>query len=219
MTEEELEELLENCPKLYHMAEHKSWPSISDRGLLSTVAILDLYGVRGKKRIQIEEYRRATSVVLKHSSLPPIVIRDQIPLSDSALKKCLLDGLEPRDWYRLLNSRVFFWPSEERLMRLLSARAYRGKKHDILEVDTKAIVRDFPDKITLSPINSGSTLFNPSPRGKQTFSRIKDFPYADRPKGNRVAELAIDHSVPNISDYVGRVVEMQGNKVIRVVKS
>lgn len=30
-------------PTLYHMAEDGSWPSIRDRGLLSTQAIVNLY--------------------------------------------------------------------------------------------------------------------------------------------------------------------------------
>jgi hypothetical protein len=108
VTEQELEEFLEDSPTLYHIAEYGSWPSIRDRGLLSTAAILDLYGIQGAERILIEGQRRPKSVVLTHGSLPPIVIRDQIPMSDGALKKCLLDGLTPADWYRLLNGKVFF---------------------------------------------------------------------------------------------------------------
>jgi hypothetical protein len=184
------------------MAEFGSWPSMRDRGLLSTTAILDLYGVKGEERRQIEEVRRAASVTLKHPTLPPIVIRDQLPITDSALEKCLQDGLTPRDWYLLLNGKVFFWPSKERLTRFVRATAYRNKKHDILEIDSRALVRDYRVKITLSPINSGSTLFKPQPRGSQTFSRLADYPYAARRSGNRLAELAIDHSVPNISEYV-----------------
>jgi hypothetical protein len=218
VTEQELQELLKKSPKLYHMAEHRSWPSISERGLLSTTAILDLYGIEGEERDRIEASRRPTSVVVKHGSLPPIVIRDQIPMSDWALRKCLQGGLEPRDWYRLLNCRVFFWLSEERLLRLLGAKAYRSKKHDILEVDTRAVVKDLRNKITLSPINSGSTLFNPRARGAGTFARIEDYAYADRPRNNKVAELAVDYSVPNVAKYVGRVVEMQGDKIVRIVK-
>ncbi len=132
-------------------------------------------------------------------------------MTDAALEQCLQDGLTPRDWYLLLNRRVFFWPSKGRLTRLLGAKAYRNKKHDILEVDSRSLVRDYRDKITLSPINSGSTLFKPQPRGKQTFSQIADHHYSTRPKGNRLAELAIDHSVPNVSEYVTNVLEMQGD--------
>lgn len=210
MTEQELTEFLQSSPKLYHMAEFESWWSIKERGLLSTSAILDLYEVEGEQRREIEEVRRPASVVLAHEILPPITIRDQIPMSDDALRKCLLDGLEPADWYRLLNERVFFWPSKERLLRLLGARAYRNKKHDILEIDSASLFANYRDAITLSPINSGATLFDPQPRGKKTFSRIAAYPYGERPKDNRVAEVAIDHSVPDVANYVTRVSQMQG---------
>jgi hypothetical protein len=218
VTEDELAEFLVTSPKFYHMAEFKSWPSIKARGLLSTTAILDLYGVAGAKRVEIEETRRPKGVTLTHASLKPITIRDQIPMSDDALRKCLLDGLQPADWYRLLNQRVFFWPSEERLLRLLGAKAYRDREHDVLEVDASALVEDYSETITLSPINSGSTLFNPRLRGSGTFARIPDYQYAQRPKNNRVAEIAIDHSVPNMAKYVTRVVEMKGADKIRELK-
>ena len=210
MTDQELEEFFHACPKLYHMAEFESWPSIKDQGLLSTTAILDLYGVRSEERRQIEELRRPESVTLEHETLPPIVIRDQKPMTDTALERCLEDDLKPRDWYLLLNRRVFFWPSWKRLSVLLGAKAYRDRKHDVLEVDSKSLVRDYRDKITLAPINSGSAR-NLQPRGKRTFSRIPNYPYSARPKNNRLAELAVDHSVPEVSKYVIRVLEMQGD--------
>lgn len=218
MTDSEFEELLDATPKLYHMAESNSWPSIKERGLLSTTAILDLYEIDGERRRTIEEVRRPQSVSIDHKSLPTVVIRDQIPVTDEALEKCLTDGLKPSDWYRLLNERVFFWPSEERLLRLLGARAYRDKVHDILELNTRKIVADYKEKMTLSPINSGSTLFNPQPRGKNTFARVADYPYSERPRGNKVAEFAIDYGVPNISNYVERVIEMKGNAVVKVIE-
>ena len=99
-------------------------------------------------------------------------------------------------------------------MRLLGARAYRTKKNDILEVNARKLIREYRSKITLSPINSGSTIFNPSPRGKQTFSRIPDYAYAERPRGNRAAELAVDYSIPNIATYVTRIFQMQGDQQI-----
>jgi hypothetical protein len=217
VTDAELEEFLKNSAKFYHMAEFESWPSIKERGLLSTTAILDLYGISGSERLAIEQTRRPASVTVKHSTLPPIVIRDQLPMTDDALKKCLLDGLEPKDWYLLLNKRVFFWPSKERLLRLLGARAYRDKKHDVIEVDAKSLVDDFKHVIALSPINSGSTLFNPRLRGNGTFARIADYQYAARPSTNRVAEIAIDHGIPDISKYARRVVQMTGATEIKDV--
>jgi hypothetical protein len=215
VTDLELIDFMNNSPKLYHMAEFDSWQSIKERGLLSTSAILDLYEVTGARRREIEEVRRPASVTVAHKILPAIVIRDQIPMSDGALRTCLLDGLTPSDWYRLLNMRVFFWPSKERLLRLLGAKAYRTQRHDILEIDTVSLFERYRDAITLSPINSGATLFNPRPRGIETFSRIAAYPYGDRPRGNRVAEVAIDHSVPDIVNYVTRVFQMRGATKIR----
>ena len=46
-------------------------------------------------------------------------------MSDAGLYKCLCDGLTPREWYRMLNSKVFFWVTRERLEKMLNARAYK----------------------------------------------------------------------------------------------
>ena len=40
----------ERWPRLYHMAEAGSWPSIKERGLLSTTALLDLFELEGESR-------------------------------------------------------------------------------------------------------------------------------------------------------------------------
>lgn len=50
MTEDDLGELLRDCPVLYHMAARGSWESIQRHGLLSTSALLDLFGVMGDRR-------------------------------------------------------------------------------------------------------------------------------------------------------------------------
>lgn len=202
MTEQELNEFLQNSPTLYHVAEFGSWSSIEERGLLSTTAILDAYGIDGEERRKIEEERRSTNKTLTHKTLPNIVVRDQRSMSDSALERCLLDGLTIREWYLLLNSKVFFWPSKKRLSSFLNAQAYRNRKHDVIVVDSSALVMNYRDKISLSPINSGSTLYKPQPRGRGTFYRIPEYPYAARPTANRVAELAVDYGIPNIVDYV-----------------
>ena len=60
-------------------------------------------------------------------------------MSESALKKCL-NGMTPTEWYRLLNSKVFFWLTAERVTRLLSARAYRKREHTVLTIDTARLL-------------------------------------------------------------------------------
>jgi hypothetical protein len=137
------------------------------------------------------------------------VIRDQKPLNDDVLSRVLEDGLHPEDWYRLLNEHVFFWPSEERLKRLLAARAYRHQAHTILTVDTRALVEQLGPSIRLSPINSGSTLFDARPRGPRTLQTIDEYPFDERKRkrsaATAIAEVAVVCGIRDISPVVVEV--------------
>ena len=221
MNENELQELLADCPVLYHMAERGSWGSIQRHGLLSTSALLDLYEVRGSERAVIETERRPDSMLLKHPVFGQAVVRDQKPMDNRGLERCLQDELTPVEWYQMLNARVFFWLTRERLLRLLRAGAYADKEHDVLELDAAPLVRAYREAITLSPINSGSTKPFPSPRGRSTFLSIDDYPYATwrakRKRGERVVELSVLGGVPDVGRYVSRVTAMRGNETCDLV--
>lgn len=222
MTEEELEELIADCPTLYHMAERGSWASIKERGLLSTSALLDLYAVQEPQRSGIEKQHRPCGVELQADGLPRAVVRDQIPMSDAGLKRCLPEHLTPAGWYELLNAKAFFWLTEDRLHKLTAAKAYRDREHDVLEVDTRSLIEAHRNAIWLCPMNSGCTKPMPHPRDETTFARIPDYPYqywrGKRSRGERAVELAVDYSVPDIRDHVRRVVVKQGDVVTSVVE-
>jgi len=222
VTDEELEELLEHCPTLFHMAERGAWDSIKERGLLSTSALLDLYSVKGGERTAIESCHRPESVEVHGSKLPRAVIRDQMPMNDAGLRRALPPRLKPSDWYEILNQKVFFWLTEERLHRLTGARAYNGREHDVLEVNTRSLVEAHRDKIWLCPINSGCTKPMPHPRDETAFARIEGYPYdqwrAKRRRGERAVELAVDYAVPDIRDHIRRVVIKQGSTTVKVIE-
>ncbi len=222
MTEAELDELLSDCPTLYHMAEDGSWPSIRQRGLLSTTALLDLYGVTGAARVEIEERRRSASVPMERAGLPPAVVRDQLPMDDGGLRRCLPPHLTPTDWYRLLNQKVFFWLTRDRLIKLLKAGTYRDRPHTVIEVSVRPLVEAHRDRIWLCPMNSGCTKPYPHPRDEQTFRRIPDYPYSHwrkrRRRGERIVELAIDYSIPNVASFVTRVLRMQRDRELGTLR-
>jgi hypothetical protein len=204
------------------MAEDGSWDSISKQGLLSTSALLDLYEVGGGKRRVIESQHRADSIKISRSGLPDAVIRDQKPMSDSALEKCLTDGITPSQWYEILNEKVFFWLSQRRLRRLLGARAYRDFPQTVLTLDTESLVKAHSKRVLLSPINSGSTIMKPQPRGKDTFRSIEDYPFdywrKKRARRNAVVELVVPGGVKDIMDHViavHRVVETKPAEIWR----
>ena len=58
------EEIAEHYPRLFHMANIGSWPSIRLHGLLSTRALVDLYGIDGDLRERILRSRRAWTGLL-----------------------------------------------------------------------------------------------------------------------------------------------------------
>jgi hypothetical protein len=207
-------------PYLWHMAEPGSWPSIRDNGLLSTTGLLDLYDVENASRAAILAKRRPECVTIARKGMPNAVIRDQKPMSDGALKKCLQDGLTPADWYRILNARTFFWLSGERLRGLLSAKAYRNRPQTVLTLETRSLVEAHGDSIELSPINSGSTIFNPAPRGKATFQPITDYDYdlwrKKRGPADAVVELIVLDGVPDIRDHVIAVHDVVGDTFTEV---
>lgn len=207
-------------PRLWHMAEDGSWPSIRENGLLSTLALLDLYGVVGEERDAILFVRRSSSVPLKAVGLAGAVVRDQKPMNDAALVKCLEGGLVPRDWYHLLNSKTFFWVERERLMRLLGARTYRKKPHIVIEADTASLLAAHRDRVMLCPINSGATMWVPQRRGASSFVPIVDYPFDPRARGRSrgrpPVEFVVDYAVLDLADHVVRVDRHHGEAVTSI---
>jgi hypothetical protein len=221
VTEGEIDQLIQTCPVLYHMAEAGSWGSIREYGLLSTSSLLDLYAITGVERTVIESSNRQSSITIRSANLGPAVIRDQKPMSDSSLRRALGGSMETAEWYRLLNERVFFWLNRDRLLRLLGAAAYREQVHDVIEVDTRALIDAHRSSITLSPINSGCTKPFPHSRGPQTFKSFANYAYEDwvRKRGRReaVVELCVQGAVPKIERYTIRVLCMKGSDKIKEI--
>ncbi|MGV1766071.1 DUF7002 family protein [Rhizobium rhizogenes] len=217
MTEEDL---IATYPRLYHMAHDGAWPAIEEHGLLSASALLDLYKIAGAARTSLESQRRPESVPLARDGLLGAVLRDQKPMHDNPLGRCLTDNLSPKDWYEILNSRSFFWLSAERIWKLLKARAYRNKPQTVLTIDAAGLVAAHRERIWLSPINSGSTLFNAQPRGLDTFKRIADFPFKERRPRRRednVVELVVDHSVADVAKYVLAVHRVENDQIVDLI--
>jgi hypothetical protein len=223
VTTDELDELLGDCPTLFHMAEAGSWSNIRQYGLLSTSSLMDLLGVSGDARERIVSMRRPESVVFQSPQYGRVVVRDNKPMDDAGLRRALDGSITPTEWYELLNSRVFFWLTHERLIRLLNAGSYVDQEHDVLELDAASIVSDYRGVIELCPINSGATKPMPAPRGRATFQKIDRYPYdtwrKKRRKGERVVELTIPGGVSNIEKYTKRVVRMKAAQVLSTLFS
>ncbi|HEX8065052.1 MAG TPA: hypothetical protein VF520_00855 [Thermoleophilaceae bacterium] len=203
-----LELLAERYPRLFHMAEAGSWPSIQEHGLLSTTALLDLFEVTGPRRGEIEARRRPETIRIEHPIHGTAYIRDNKPINETVLARTL-EGMTLEEWYRTLNGRVFFWLTEQRLDRLRNAGPYRRRQHDILTIDTTTLLERHGDRVELAHLNTGAV--HPSadyPRGAGTFRPIDQYPWAQRRRispGEPVVELTVAYSVPDIRDVVVEV--------------
>lgn len=213
----EIDVLVRRYPRLYHMAERETWPSIKKHGLLSTSAVLDFHGITGSEREGFERKHRHEKVAV--GANVPIVLRDQKPMAPDRLAQALQDGITPTEWYELLNAKVFMWAREERLLNLLNARHYRALEHDVLTVDTASLIAAHHKAIWLCPMNSGNTFPIPHRRGRGTFLRIADYPAkrSGQPE-KEVAEVVVDYSVPDIDQHVVEVRRMLGDRVIEHLK-
>lgn len=205
------------------MAAAGSWPSIREHGLLSTSTLLTLFGIVGQQRVDIEERHRPSVVSIQHPLYGTAQIRDQKPMSDSGLLRALPNDLSPVEWYRILNSKVFFWTNQDRLHKLLCARAYRDIEHDVLQLDTASVVREHSVRIRLCPINSGATKPFPHPRGRESFLPLETYPWEDwvrrRNMREAVVEVAFEEGIPDVSRYVQRVVRMNQETELRTIFS
>lgn len=208
--------LIQLYPRLYHMAHAGAWQSIKRHGLLSTTALLDLFEISGARREQLESSRRSKSEEITHPTHGRALLRDQIPLNERKLAKALLDRLTPRDWYRMLNRRVFFWGPEGRLKILQDARQYSESRQTIIVVDTAQLVARHGGRILLCHMNSGATQPMAFPRGLGTFLPIDLYSIADRKRRygvkGAVAEVTVDYSVPDLRDFLVEVYEIGGGE-------
>jgi hypothetical protein len=136
--------------KLYHLAEASNLASILQHGLMSTERLLDLACVAKPERDVLLRVHRPDNIRLSGS----VVIRDQRPMPPAAVVRALHDGLEPSDWYALLNSFVFLWPDPERMKR--QRRACGDRPQVALTFDADALLDRFAAEAFVSPINSGN---------------------------------------------------------------
>ncbi len=121
----------------------------------------------------------------------PHFIRDQKPISEINLAKCLTDGWSIGDFLYHLNDRVFMWPTVVRLWSHF--RTYADENPVILRFSTKNIF-DANPHVKFCRLNSGATRSNsylggaPPMRGAATFLPAAEFNNAVR----EVAEVTFE---------------------------
>ncbi len=195
---------------IYHMAEAANWPAIQRDGLHSASTLLNIAGIIGQDREELEKNQRLT-----HTELPNgVQLRDQRPMPPTALATCL-NGISPSEWYALINAHIFFWLDPARLNRQRAACDPRPQV--VLTVDAGKLVAAYAERVALTPINTGNARRRPAKRGAATFvpyaawvtsawaSEAASLGISVRPPSHPPVELTVAGSIPNIMQFVVRV--------------
>ena len=214
-------EIAEIYPRAYHLTHIENWDLIQRIGLLSTTALLNLFGVHAERRHALESRNRRDLVPIRHEKYGLAILRDQKPMDDKGLERALTDGIRPEEWYLTVNAYTFFWVDRRRVDRLLGARAYRNDRHALLTVRTSDLLQRNSDRAVLSPLNTGATKPMPHPRGRNCFVPLASYPFScwrhKRNVRDAVVELAIRESVPDLMDALERVSIVGGSKPEEVI--
>lgn len=197
--------------RIYHMTDASNWPSIQQHGLLSTSRLLNLAGLDGDERYDLERRQRLRALRLPNGAL----IRDQLPMSPAALSVCLASGLAPEDWYLELNRRVFFWLDRGRLNR--HRHACDSSPQIVLIVDAHHLLSGYLEQAALTPFNTGNARRRPARRGRETFVPFDKWKESGwsweaaalrtplRPSSHPPVELEIADAVKDVLDFVVEV--------------
>jgi hypothetical protein len=138
-----------------------------------------------------------------------VLIRDQRPMPPAALAGALEDGLEPADWYALLNGHVFLWPDRERVDRL--RQACGGRPQTLITFDAATLFERFGADALLSPINSGNARRKPAARGRDTLVPYEIWLRKGWPTGQRArppAEVLFRCRIPVQAPYLIEITDV-----------
>jgi hypothetical protein len=190
------QDFISKYPTLLHLTHADCWPSMKRHGILSTQELLRRWEITGADAETLLATRRDKAVVLDHPGQGVAIVRDQHPLSEKQLAPALTDGMTVPDWLRLLNSLVFFFPTEAALRSTYAA--YKGEPAVVIKVRTRTLVQEHGDQVLLAGINTGNTKRRPAPRGRDTFLPIRRYDHSKR----SVKEVAVRYDVPDLRDHL-----------------
>ena len=197
--------LIVEYPRIFHMAAGEALPSIQTHGLLTTEQLVDLYGLPDMEKEEVLYCIRRSVVTLSGEGVRKVVIRDQKPMK--FLEERIEVGSSLREYLAAINARVFFWPTRERLARLVRAKEYRGQSQVILHIDTAELLARHGHRVELCRFNSGAVSHKNHPfRGHRSWVPVSDYPYDEyrrrHGRDRSLAEVTVRGGVPDVIDLV-----------------
>lgn len=168
-------------PYVYHLSNRHNLEFILETGILySTEEIANIVKLESKGEFLTTRRRGCINLSRGKRSFH---VRDQDPLSEVILSKCLETGWTIPKYVALLNSKVFFWPTVGDLEKHYAR--YERVKEDliILRLNTEELFSVNKQQPKFCHLNSGGPRASSwhdgkgSPRGSTTFRVADEYPF------------------------------------------
>lgn len=172
----DIKKFIAERPFLYHLTSQENAKRIiTQKKLYSTNKLIDLSGNPDYQRVKRERRIGHKEIIINKESY---FLRDQRPISELALSKCLTHNWKVEDFLAYLNNRVFMWPTLDRLWRHYDR--YAAERPIIFRFSTNQII-ELNNHAMFCRLNSGATRANSylggkaPERGPNTFLLAKDY--------------------------------------------
>lgn len=148
----DIQKFIISRPYLYHLTSSQNADNISStKNLFSANTLIDMTNdesLQGVKRARRAEHQ---TIVIGENTF---FLRDQRPISEKALAKCLTNNWSVGDFLFHLNDRVFMWPTLDRLWKHFTR--YEQERPIIFRFSTSDIIEANPH-VKFCRLNSGAT--------------------------------------------------------------
>lgn len=172
----DIQKFIEARPYLYHLTSKENAEIIkSEKRLYSANELIRMSNNESHLPIQRQKRQGHYELIVNGQSR---FLRDQQPISEKALAKCLTDDWAVGDFLYHLNDRVFMWPTLDRLWRHFNR--YKEEEPIIFRFSTREILEKNPHA-KFCRLNSGATRPNSylggiaPQRGATTFLSAADY--------------------------------------------
>lgn len=187
-----LDQLADRFPVLWPVTFDGGWKGIADHGLLRAIDVAEL---------RCSEHRAEITPIEAPAGFR-VVLRDQIRSRIDPTP--YLDNLTPAEWWRVINSRVYFFCRQRDADVLVDAYLRRRHVQEVIKLRTSQVLRPVMDAVEVATVNAGVFPRTKGPsRGRSTFVSLSDFPAA---QASKIKEITVQVPVRISSPAVTSVI-------------
>jgi hypothetical protein len=188
----DVEQLAKRFPNLWHVTFAGGWDGIDRHGLLRTIDVAPL----GCEELRPEVTRVEASDGLQ------ITLRNQLRSRVDPTPS--LDGVTPAEWWRLVNSRVYFFCRQSHADQLVASYLGQHLVQEVIKLRTGPALELVADNVEVTTVNVGVFPRTKGPsRGPNNFVPLDEYPVADVGK---IREITVAARVPLSSSAITSVV-------------